>query len=154
MNSITNRRASDALRHLPRIIVALVVLLSGSMVPSLFAQSDLGSIRGSVQDSTGAVIPSASIQLKNVDTEVTQSAVSDETGNFHFEALVRGNYEATISAPGFVSQIQKIELSVSQIQALNFRLKPGAENTTVTVTDAAPIVDVTTSSTGTVIQGD
>jgi hypothetical protein len=132
-------------------ISALLLFL---IVPRAFAQSDLGSIRGSVQDQTGAAIPGATIQLHSTDTGATQTAVADGVGNFHFEALVRGNYQATISANGFETQTQGLTLDVSQILALNFKLNPGAATTTVTVTDAAPIVDTTTSSTGAVVAGD
>lgn len=140
-------------RPIRMFLFSVAVLLMCLMPCRLFAQSDLASIRGSVQDQTGAAIPAASIQLRNLDTGVTQTAVADGTGNFHFEALVRGNYQATVSASGFANQAQALTLNVSQIQALNFRLQPGSDVTTVTVTDAAPIVDTTTSSTGTVIEG-
>jgi len=132
------------------ILVAISILM---LQPRLTAQSDLASIRGSVQDQTGAVIPAATIELQNLDTGVSQSATSDGVGNFHFEALVRGSYKATVTAQGFASQAESLTLNVSQIQALNFKLQPGSNTTTVTVTDAAPIVDTTTSSTGTVIEG-
>lgn len=131
----------------------LGILLTGLIPLSLVAQSDLGSIRGSVEDQTGAAIPGASIELVNVDTGITQTTASDATGNFHFEALVRGNYRATASASGFSAAAQSLTLNVSQILALNFKLNPGSTSTTVTVTDAAPIVDTSTSSTGTVVEG-
>jgi hypothetical protein len=51
----------------------------------LFAQTDFASIRGTVTDQTGAAIPAASLQLKNIDTGAQQAAVADATGNFHFE---------------------------------------------------------------------
>lgn len=136
------------------LFVTCAVLAICLVLPRLFAQSDLGSIRGTVEDQTGATIATASIQLHSIDTNLTQTAVTDATGNFHFEALVRGSYQATVSANGFQTQVQSITLNVSQIQALNFRLSPGSATTTITVTDAAPIVDTSTSSTGTVIDGE
>ena len=141
-------------RRFPRLFLAFAFLLSCSMLPSLFAQTDLASVRGTVQDQTGAAIPAASIQIRNLDTGLTQSAVADATGSFHFEALVRGSYEATVAAKGFQTEEQALTLDVSQIQALNFKLKPGSTTTTVTVTDAAPIVDTSTSSTGNVVEAE
>jgi len=135
-------------------LMAFAVLLPLLIAPNLFAQSDLASIRGTVQDQTGAAIPAASIKLVNQDTGLTQTAVADGTGNFHFEALVRGNYQATISVKGFETQTESLRLDVSQIQALNFRMKPGSAMTTVQVTDAAPIVDTSTSSTGNVVEAE
>jgi hypothetical protein len=136
------------------LLMAFAVLLPLLIAPNMFAQTDLASIRGTVQDQTGAAIPAASIKLVNQDTSLTQTAVSDGAGSFHFEALVRGNYQATVSVKGFETQTESMRLDVSQIQALNFRLKPGAATTTVQVTDAAPIVDTSTSSTGNVIEGE
>ena len=130
----------------------LAVLLTCLALPRLHAQSDLASIRGSVQDQTGAALPGASVLLTSLDTGLTQSAVADAEGNFHFEALVRGSYQAKVTANGFQATAQKLTLNVSQIQAINFKLKPGSVNTTVEVTDAAPIVDTSTSSTGTVVE--
>ena len=140
--------------RLRSMFLAFAFLLSCVMLPSLFAQTDLASIRGTVQDQTGAAIPAATIQLRNIDTSLTQSAVSDATGSFHFEALVRGSYQATVTAKGFETQMQGLTLDVSQIQALNFKLKPGSATVTVTVTDAAPIVDTSTSSTGNVVEAE
>ena len=110
------------------MFLAFAFLLSCLMLPSLLAQTDLASIRGTVQDQTGAAIPAASIQLRSLDTGLTQTAVSDETGNFHFEALVRGNYQATVTAKGFQTTAQNLTLDVSQVQALKFELKPGSDH--------------------------
>jgi hypothetical protein len=139
-------------RRFRLLFTAFAVLLSCLLLPGLFAQTDFASIRGTVTDQTGAAIPAASLQLQNIDTGAKLAAVSDAAGNFHFEALVRGNYQATVSAKGFQTEMQAITLSVSQIQAINFKLNPGSVNTTVEVTDAAPIVDTSTSSTGTVVE--
>ena len=149
-NRITS--LSSRQRGFGMALMAVAALLFCLALPSLFAQTDLASIRGTVQDQNGAVITTASIQLLNVDTGLAQSAVTDAAGNFHFEALVRGNYHATVSAKGFQSEIQAVTLNVSQVQAINFKLNPGSVNTSITVTDAAPIVDTTTSSTGAVVQ--
>lgn len=130
----------------------MAVLFSCLMLPRLFAQSDLASVRGTVQDQTGAAVPGATVQLINIDTGLTQTAVSNSAGNFHFEGVLRGNYKATVSAAGFASEAQTFPLDISQVQTLKFQLKPGAATTTVTVTDAAPIVDTSTSSVGDVIE--
>jgi len=138
-----------------RLIWTAVVLLFISFVaPAMIAQTDSASIRGTVVDQTGAAIPGATIQLTNVDTGLSQKVVSDGTGNFHFDAVVRGNYKAEVSATNFGNAVQSFILNVSQVQTLNFRLTPGATSTTVDVSDAAPIVDTSTSSVGDVIEPD
>ena len=135
------------------LLIVLALLLSSMGLPRLFAQSDLASIRGSVQDQSGAVIPGISVHLSSTDTGVNWTDVTDASGYFHFEALIRGNYQVKVSAPGFQSVMQSLTLNVSQVQTLNFQLKPGSTTTTVEVTDAAPIVDTATSSTGGIIEG-
>jgi len=135
-------------------LLAFAVLLSCLTAARLSAQSDLASIRGTVQDQTGAAIRGASIQLTGVDTGLSRSAVADAAGSFEFEALPRGNYKAAVTPAGFQTAVQPFVLQVSQVTSLAFKLKPGSVKEEVTVTDAAPIVDVSTSSTGAVIQAD
>ncbi|MFT4113919.1 carboxypeptidase regulatory-like domain-containing protein [Silvibacterium sp.] len=129
------------------------LILSTLLCGRLEAQTDTARIQGSVLDNTGAAIPGATITLTDVDTGITTKVASDGAGNFTFNALVRGHYQAQVQMQGFDSQVQSFELQVSQVEALNFKLNPGAVTTTVTVTDAASLVDTTTSSTGAVIQG-
>jgi hypothetical protein len=135
------------------ISVMVLAIFTGSGSAYLAAQTDTARIQGTVLDDTSAAIPGASITLTNIDTGSKLTATSDGAGNFTFNALLRGNYTAQIQAKGFQSVSQSLTLEVSQTQALNFHLNPGSVNTSVTVTDAAPIVNTTTSSTGAVIQG-
>ncbi len=148
MISTTNRRRSLLSR-----CFALVMLL---IVPAFFAarlnaQNDTAQIQGSVADSSGAVIAGATITLTNVDTAAQFTATSDAGGSFAFNALVRGHYSARVTANGFETEVQDLTLDVSQLQALNFKLKAGATSTTVTVTGAAPLVQTEDSSLSTVV---
>lgn len=140
------------------VFVRWIALVALAIVPALLtsplgAQTDTAQIQGTVSDSSGAVLAGARITLTNLETSAATVATSDASGRFTFTALVRGRYKAEVKAQGFESQVQDLALDVSQVQALNFRLKPGSTSTTVTVTDAAPLVDTTTSSTGAVIEG-
>ncbi len=136
-----------------------VALSSCAIIPvlfapsSLFAQTDTARISGSVQDSTGAIVPGATITVINTSTNATLTATSDANGLFTVSALPIGPYRASVSSPGFVGQAQNVVLSVSQSQSLDFKLVPGAESTIVEVTSAAPLVDADTSSLGETIEG-
>jgi hypothetical protein len=125
------------------------------LIPSatLLAQTDTGRVQGTVADLSGAVIPGATLTLTNVETNATQVVTSDSAGNFSFAALQRGSYKAQVKAQGFASQTQNFLLEVSQVQALNFKLSPGATDTVVDVSTAAPVVESSTSSIGEVIEG-
>jgi Carboxypeptidase regulatory-like domain len=135
------------------VLAMTPAILLGPGAMHLSAQTDTARIQGTVLDATGAAIPGASVTVKNADTGSTATVTSDGAGNFTINALVRGNYTAGVQATGFESQTQSLTLEVSQTLALNFRMNPGSASSTVTVTDAVPVVDTTTSSTGTVIQG-
>ncbi|MGA2250286.1 TonB-dependent receptor [Terracidiphilus sp.] len=136
--------------RLAGLVSMLIMLLTGRQ--TLIAQSDTGSVRGTITDQTGAAIPGAAVVLVNSDNGFTQNAVADATGSFHFEAVLRGNYKVTASDAGFEGASQSFMLNVSQVQTVSFKLKPGSTSTTVQVTDAAPIVDLSTSSVGDVIE--
>ncbi len=145
----THNKGRSVLRQLCSLTVLVLCLCA---LP-LHAQTDTARIQGNVSDTTGAVLSGAQITVTNLDSSATFAATSDDNGNFSVNALPRGNYKAEIKDAGFNSEIQTFTLNVSQVQALNFKLKTGGVTSEVTVTDAAPIVDLATSSTGIVIQG-
>ncbi len=120
---------------------------------ALHAQSDTARVAGTVQDTTGAAIPGATVTVTNTSTNATVTLTSDSGGAFTANALPIGPYKASVAFAGFASQTQMFTLSVSQVQALAFSLAPGAESTTIEVTSAAPLVDADTSSIGETIEG-
>jgi hypothetical protein len=117
------------------------------------AQSDAGSIVGTVTDTTGAVIPNATVKVTNVDTGLSFNSKADSAGEFHVFAVPRGNYTAAVGAPGFQSQTSTFAVQVSTTQTLIFKLAPGAVSQTVQVTSAAPMVNTSNATMGEVIQG-
>ena len=66
-----------------------------------FGQTDRGTITGTVSDATGAVIPGAAIEAKNVATGAVYQAGSSETGNYTLAQLPAGTYEVSVNLPGF-----------------------------------------------------
>ncbi|QEE27463.1 TonB-dependent receptor [Terriglobus albidus] len=119
----------------------------------LLAQSDTGRVTGTVTDATGAVIPGATVTLVNTDTGATQTATTNGEGFYNFSAVVRGNYRVDATMAGFAKNTQTLVLQVSQVVAADFHLPPGAQSTTIDVTSAAPVVNLSTSSTGAVVEG-
>src|SRR5215467_12072793 len=65
------------------------------------AQTDRGTITGAVSDVTGAVIPGAEIEAKNLATGAVYQAGSSETGNYTLAQLPAGTYELSVTLPGF-----------------------------------------------------
>ena len=80
------------------LLVTICVLL---MALAAVAQTDRGTITGTVSDSTGAVIPGASIEAKNIGTGAVYTAGSSETGNYTIAQVPAGTYELSVTIPGF-----------------------------------------------------
>jgi hypothetical protein len=131
------------------LLISMIAGLAGVMK----AQSDTGRVVGTVADDTGALIPGTIVTLTDLDTGIAQTRTSASDGSFTFAAQTRGHYRIEAAAASFASQQQDFELQIQQVQTIQFKLTPGAAATTVEVTDAAPIVDLSTSSTGEVIEG-
>ncbi len=140
------RRKTD-LHVLVRVGTAIVGLIAlGSCL--VFAQGSTGTISGVVHDSSGAVIPGVTVTAKHIDSGLTRSAVSRETGGYNFQLLPVGAYEITTELPGFKQEIRRgINLVVGQEAVVNLTLEVGTVAETVTVTGEAPIVNTTLAST-------
>src|ERR1035438_316499 len=103
--------AKEALMRFLRLgIVALLFTVAA------LAQSDRGTITGTVSDSTGAVVPSAAITARNVETGATSEAATTATGNYTIASLPAGSYELTVEVAGFKKYSQRgITVQVAQI---------------------------------------
>lgn len=133
--------------------VFLCFALIGLGASRALAQADQGAITGLVQDPTGAVVPNADVKLVNVDTSLTINTKTDSSGNYVFSPIKIGRYTVAVSAPGFSTTTQEnIEVHVQDRIAVNVALKPGSENTSITVTGAPPLLQTAEGSTGQVIE--
>jgi hypothetical protein len=108
---------------------------------ALFAQSDRGTITGTVSDPAGAVVAGAPIQAKQLETGATYEAATSNTGNYTLSQLPTGAYELTVSVPGFKKLVrQNIFLPVAQTLRIDLNLEVGSSAESVTVTEAAPLL--------------
>ena len=87
--------------------IALICFLGVMTAPHLAAQGTTATILGTVTDSTGAAIPGAAIQVKNVGTGLTQSTQSDPQGRYRVPDLAVGDYEVQSSKQGFATVLRK-----------------------------------------------
>ena len=124
---------------------------SGSSYPA-FGQAESGRVVGTVTDSTGAAIPQASVTLLNKTTGLKLTGTSNASGELNVSAVPAGDYTATVTAPGFQTETQALTVRVTTSLTLNFTLKPGAETTTVEVTDAASLVNTSDPTLGETIE--
>jgi len=81
-----------------RVVALCLGLLT---IPALFAQSDRGTITGTVSDPAGAVVAGANVQAKNIETGVVFDTVTSATGNYTIGQLPVGSYEVDVTVQGF-----------------------------------------------------
>jgi hypothetical protein len=116
----------------------LVLLLSAW---TLFAQSDRGTITGTVSDPTGAVIPGANIVVTNTETAARYETISTETGNYTLTQLPSGLYQVTVELPGFKKYVrQGLTVQAAQIVRIDVGLEVGNATESVTVEADAPLL--------------
>ncbi|MGH9370722.1 MAG: carboxypeptidase regulatory-like domain-containing protein, partial [Vicinamibacterales bacterium] len=127
-----------------RTFVALMVALL--LASPLAAQEQRGSIEGSVKDSSGAVIPGATVEARS-QTGAVISTTSDVTGTFRFPSVAPGNYVVVAILQGFQEQkVEDVRVGLGQIKKVDFTLAVAGLAETVQVTSETPLVDVRQSS--------
>lgn len=137
------------------VYLYLAAIVAGrSPMTSALAQSAGGTISGSIQDTSGSLIPSAMAAIVNSETGVKRSVVANENGLYRAPNLQPGTYEITVSAPGFSSLVRKgISLNVGAEVAVDFELKVGTVVETVEVAAQATEVDLVTATVSRMVDG-
>ncbi|WP_353072482.1 TonB-dependent receptor [Tunturiibacter gelidoferens] len=132
--------------------LGLFLLCAAALTPAN-AQSNTGTIVGTVQDDSGAVIPDATVSARDIGTGQVRNVKADGSGSFTIPNLQVGHYSITVSHEGFApAQIADIELQVAQHATINPVLHIGGVNDKVTViADQIPLLNQASSSVGQVI---
>src|SRR5437660_1756643 len=127
-----------------RVLLACLFLVG---LP-LLGQTGLGSITGVVQDSSGGIVPGATVRLTETSTQSTRSASSNESGLFTFPAIQVGTYTVTIGHAGFKEKkIDNLSINAFQQMALGqITLDVGAPTESVTITASAELALVKDSA--------
>jgi hypothetical protein len=127
-------------RNIGALLVALMIVALPVM-----AQEQTGAIEGVVTDSTGAVVPGATVEARNANGGV-QTTVTDTAGYYHFPALAPGAYDVSSNLTGFTSvKVPGVRLALGQTLKVDMALRVSTIQEEVTVTGEAPVVDVTTT---------
>src|SRR5216683_3566721 len=114
-------------------VVCLGLLLGLAATPA-FAQSATGTITGQVTDQQGAIIGGAEVKLIEPTTSSTRSAVTNDAGRFTVVNVPPGNYDVTVTKPGFTaSRLSGQKVDIGQVLTLDVALTVGATTTTVEV---------------------
>jgi uncharacterized protein YfaS (alpha-2-macroglobulin family) len=102
-------------------------------------------IDGTVIDASGGVVSGARIQIVRAEDGKRREGTADASGQFSFTALPPGHYSVSIQSPGFRTSVRTITLTARDRGVLSAVLNPGETSQTVTVTEAAPLVETTAS---------
>nr|MCU0247636.1 carboxypeptidase-like regulatory domain-containing protein [Bryobacter sp.] len=118
-------------------LVALSLLLAAAAA----AQSNFGSIRGAVTDSTGAVIPNAKVIVTNAGTNAQITLATNDQGQYVAAALQPVTYSVSVEAPGFQKKtVTDVKVDTASIATVDVVLQPGAVQQEVTVSGDVPLV--------------
>src|SRR5690242_6065197 len=133
-------------------IVAILTIAIFSANPA-YAQVSGATLSGTVTDPSGAIIGGAQVTITNKATGVSRAVTTDTAGLYSAPNLLPGPYEVAISAAGFSTTKQEnLTLTVGAQQTLNVSLKIGEAAQTVLVTEAAPAVQLGSSTISAEIQ--
>jgi hypothetical protein len=131
-----------------RIRVSVLVVLALLVPVAARAQATLGSIDGTVTDSTGAVVQKVAVKIRNTATNLIVSVESKEDGSFLVADLPIGTYEVTFTKDGFKTAIYPtILVQGAHTTTLTANLEPGAVSTSITV-ESTPLLNETDTSNG------
>ena len=128
------------------VLLAVLVISALTLLPAAWAQSSGGTIAGTVVDTSGALVPNATVLAVGADTGTTYTTVSSSSGAFRFPQMQLGRYNLTFTAAGFGSQkLDGILVTTGNVSPAEARLQPGRVGTVVTVDESAPVVETENS---------
>ncbi len=118
-----------------------VLLLLAFGASALLSQSDRATLRGTVTDPSGSVVPSAQILIQQVGTNVDRKLTTDENGNYEAPALIPGHYLIKVENAGFRAfQAEDVLLDAGQTRRFDVTLQMGSASESVTVTGGAQLI--------------
>lgn len=108
---------------------------------ALFAQSDRGTITGTIADPAQAVVPNAAIEARNLETGATYQAASSTTGNYTLSQLPTGTYQLSVTVPGFKKYVREnVLVQTAQTLRVDIPLEVGATTDSVTITEESSLL--------------
>src|SRR5258708_35234514 len=136
-------------------LVALVIALGAFtsaglvMTSSVKAQTTTsGRIVGKITDPSGAVVPDAKVDLRDLERGTAQEAKANKDGTYRFDLLLPGKYSVSATSAGFQTTTWQIEVAVGQVSAADIQLSVGSNTETVTVTEQTPLLQTESGNVG------
>ena len=137
------------------LVSFLALLLALSFLrPNALAQTGAASLTGIISDQTGAKVPGATVTATNQATNVSYTAVSNETGNYTITSAPVGTYVLKAELSGFkTATTNPIQVEAKAIVRMDFTLQLGAIEETILVAGQAPLLQTESVTVGQVISG-
>src|SRR5213593_4568751 len=133
-----------------RLVAACILLLIHA---PLCAQSQRGSIEGTIRDSSGAILPGASITITNAETGSLFRTLSGDSGAYVAPQLLPGFYNVAAELTGFKQlRIERVQVNVDSAVVLDLKMELGQINETVTVEGETALVNTESGALGHVVQ--
>lgn len=132
-------------------LLGLILAVALVATPA-FSQGSSGTILGDVTDASGGRLPGATVKLLSQAVGATRETITNESGSYRFDALPPVEYSVTVELVGFTSVTRKdIKVNVSSLTKIDFKLDVATTQETITVTEQAPLVEVTENAIKTLI---
>jgi hypothetical protein len=129
--------------------VPFLFLLAALIAAPAWAQTQLGTLFGTVTDTSGAVVPGAEVSVENVSTGLKRDGRTDKKGEYQLVGLPTGRYSLRVQKEGFQTEVREgIALSPGAAIGINLSLVVGKLSARVTVEADVPSVDTTTTVEG------
>jgi len=130
----------------------LLMLVAALLATSSALAQSTATVQGTVTDSKGAVLPNATVVVRNRSTSTERTTQTDNDGNYQIAALPVGVYSVEVRSSGFKTQVaDSVRLEVAKTAVQNFQMDVGAISEQVMVASDVPVIETTTTSVGTVI---
>ena len=135
-----------------RIVTFVLMLVAALLATSPALAQSTATLQGTVTDAKGAVLPNATVVVRNRSTSAERTTQTDTDGNYQLPALPVGVYTVEVRVQGFKTQVaDQVTLEVAKTAVQNFQMDVGAISEQVLVSSDVPVIETATTSVGTVI---
>jgi hypothetical protein len=132
------------MRHLFTTLILFALVIGPA-----YGQAVNATLVGTVTDSSGAAVPNAKVTATEVNTGISRTGNTNESGNYSFPTLEPGTYRVSVEQTGFRTAVKEgVALLVNSTVRADLVLQPGAINETITITAEVPILQTDRSDTG------
>ncbi|HYU77896.1 MAG TPA: carboxypeptidase regulatory-like domain-containing protein [Vicinamibacterales bacterium] len=136
------------MRDVIAFLASMIVL--PAVVAAQTVGATTGAINGKVVDPSDSVLPGVTVTISAPQLQGTQTAITNEEGNYRFPGIPPGTYRVSYELPGFATVVREgIRVTLGFTATLNVTMQVSGLQETVTVTGASPVVDVSSTKTTT-----